>query len=350
MRVLELRAVFKPLVFALIVASCSTQTYRDTNVRPSGEPYNSEFPDRPSSKALEQISRSVCSINCIGSYRVYPFDENEHVLRSDVNEQLLQRNLPNTYFSDNSVQGTATVISNDGTKICFITCAHVVNLPDTVVAYHVGPNGRATKYVRSVAVKVKQFNFISPFPEDGSVEVVAIDSEKDIAILGKRLQSDFGKGVAPIPCSLGDAKELNWGTFVYVFSYPAGVRMVTRAIVSNPHKDTTGSFYIDAVLNQGSSGGVVLAIRGGIPNFEVVGIVRIVPARFSYFLAPEDSVALQYDRYTPFEGKTFVRKRTDIETGVTKCIPAEVVRAFLDQNKDQMARQGYDCSVFLKSD
>jgi hypothetical protein len=124
--------------------------------------------------------------------------------------------------------------------------------------------------------------------------------------------------------------------------------MLTNAIVSSPRKDAEGSFYIDAVLSQGSSGGIVLAIRDGIPNFETVGIVRVVPARFSYFLAPGDSAAEEYEQYIPYKGDVFVRKRTDLETGVTKCVSAESVRRSLERAKEQMAGRGYDCSGFLK--
>lgn len=348
MRISNLLYVFIVAFSAMVTFSCSTQTYKESNPAKRDELYDSEFPKKPVSKELQQISESVCTINCIGSYKIFPLDENERVLRSELNEELLRKKSPTAFFADNSVRGTATVISNDGNKIAFITCAHVVDFPDTVIAYHVGPDGRATKYIRSVAVKKKQFNFISPFPEDGSVEIVYLDSETDIAVVGRSIQTELGRGFPPIRFGLGKAKELEWGTFVYVFSFPAGIKMLTNAIVSSPRKDAEGSFYIDAVLSQGSSGGFVLAIRDGIPNFETVGIVRVVPARFSYFLAPGDSAAEEYEQYIPYKGDVFVRKRTDLETGVTKCIPAESVRRSLERAKEQMARRGYDCSGFLK--
>lgn len=332
---------------AFIALSCSTHPYKETNVEKGGEVYDSEFPDRPSSKQLEQISESVCTINCIGSYKIYPFEENERVLRDDINDQLLRTKMPASFFSDNSVRGSATVISNDGSKIAFLTCAHVVDFPDTIVAYYVDPKGHSTPYLRSVAVKMKQFNFVSPFPEDGSVDVVYVDAERDLAVVGRPIHTTLAQGIPPIGCGLGNASDLSWGSFVYVFSYPAGVKMVTNGIVSNPHKDQEGSFYIDAVLSQGSSGGIVLALRNGIPHFEIVGIVRVMPATVSYYLAPGDSAAATYEKYWPYKGDAFVRKRTDLEAGVTKCIPAESVRKSLEADKDQLARQGYDFTGFL---
>jgi hypothetical protein len=333
---------------ALVAFSCSAPAYKESNTAQKDGTYDSEFPDKPASKQLQLISESVCTINCIGSYKVYLFEDSERLLRLDLNEQLLQKKSPVPLFSDNSVRGTATIIANDGSKIAFLTCAHVVDFPDTVIAYHVGPDGRATKYIRSVAVKMKQFNFISPFPEDGAVEIVFVDTQTDIAVLGRSLQTQMARGIAPIRYGLGNAKELDWGAFVYVFSYPAGIKMLTNAIVSSPRKDTEGTFYIDASANQGSSGGIVLAIRDGIPNFEIVGLVRVVPAKFSYYLAPGDSATEEYDPYSAYRGDAFVQKRTDLESGVTKCIPAESIRKSLERHKEQMAQRGYDCSGFLK--
>ncbi|MCK7529466.1 MAG: hypothetical protein MZV64_73895 [Ignavibacteriales bacterium] len=53
--------------------------------------------------------------------------------------------------------------------------------------------------------------------------------------------------------------------------------MVTKAIVSNPSRDESGSFLVDAVVNNGMSGGLVLAIKDGVPNFEMVGMIQWVP-------------------------------------------------------------------------
>lgn len=347
MRITKEVLAFTVVLCALGAFSCSAPAYKGLS-HTVEEAYDSQFPDQPISKQLHQISESICTINCIGSYRVYPFDKGERLLRADVNEQILLKKSSSAFFSDNAVRGTATVIENDANKIAFLTCAHVVNFPDTAIAYHIGPDGRATKYISSVAVKVKQFNFISPFPEDGAVEIVFVDSGADIAVVGKSLHSQIAQGIPEIQCRLGFARELDWGTFLYVFGYPAGVKMLSSGIVSSPRKDAEGTFYIDAPISQGSSGGIVMAIHHGASDFQIVGIVRVVPAKFTYFLAPEDSVAAQYDPYASYKEDAYVRKRTDLEAGVTRCIPAETVRRSLERHRDQMLRSGYDCSDFLK--
>ena len=45
-------------------------------------------------------------------------------------------------------------------------------------------------------------------------------------------------------------------------------------------------FLVDAVFNRGYSGGIVLAIRDGVPNFELVGLVKSVPAEYEYVMKP----------------------------------------------------------------
>ena len=66
--------------------------------------------------------------------------------------------------------------------------------------------------------------------------------------------------------------------------FPMNYKMVSNAIVSSPNYDGKGGFLIDAVVNKGFSGGVVLAIKDGIPNFELVGIIRAVPEENEYLL------------------------------------------------------------------
>ena len=70
------------------------------------------------------------------------------------------------------------------------------------------------------------------------------------------------------------------------FGYPSGHKMVTKAIVSSPNKDRKGSFLLDAVLTPGFSGGIALAVRDGVPNFELVGLVQLVSGRTTYALGP----------------------------------------------------------------
>ena len=65
-----------------------------------------------------------------------------------------------------------------------------------------------------------------------------------------------------------------------------GHKMITRGIVSNTRDDKSDSFLIDALFNRGFSGGIILAIRDGVPNFELVGMAKSVSAKNEYLLTP----------------------------------------------------------------
>lgn len=335
------------IFLACLAFSCSKELQKETRQNFTDGKYDSEFPGTPTSEQLSQISGSIYMINCIGSYKTLTFDEKERILVSSIDSQLLNQRNSSAQYSDNSVRGTATVIFNDGHKIGFLTCAHVVLMPDTVLSYYRDSNRHLTKYVRSIAIKIKQFNFVSPLPEEGSVDVIMKDGVTDIAIVGKNVSSQFAFGIPRFRYRLGKAAELKWGTFAYVFSCPAGVKMVTQALVSLSARDPEESFYIDAVLGAGSSGGIVLAIRDGIPNFELVGIVRVIQARFSNVLAPKEGGEEGYDSGTTYTGEAVVTKRVDLEYGVTRCISADAIRSVLEQNKNQLEQLGYNLSAFV---
>jgi hypothetical protein len=219
-------------------------------------------------------------------------------------------------------------------------------MPDSVISFYRDPGRRPTKYVRSIAIKFKQFNFISPLPEEGSVDIIAYDASTDIAIVGKKVASQFALGIPAFQYRLGRAAELEWGTFTYVLSCPAGVKMVTPALASLSTRDPEVSFFVDAVLGSGSSGGIVLAIRDGIPNFELVGVVRVVQARFSNLLAPRDNDEEVYDGGVPYTGEMVVTRRADLEYGVTKCISVEAIRRFLERTMKHLVDEGYDLTKF----
>ncbi len=56
------------------------------------------------------------------------------------------------------------------------------------------------------------------------MDIVYVDSERDVAVVGRSLQTHLARGNPTFQYGLGKAMELDWGTFVYVFSYPAGLK------------------------------------------------------------------------------------------------------------------------------
>jgi len=325
----------------LLLWNCTKRIYQvDLSTIKDGK-YDTEFPYIDSSKQLREIVETIKRINCIAYYKTYLFRKEDNVIDRRLPYTNLSRRAYNHFYYDKTSAGTATVIYHDNDKIGLLTCAHIVNHPDTVVSYFDPDTLDTIRIIRSVAVKREQQNWVPDLPVGQSMEIIHMDIDKDIAILGKRgVRSD--KRVPVFNYPFGKSADLGWGSFVYLLGYPIGNKMVTRAIVSNPRKDGKGDFLIDANFNRGLSGGIVLAIRDGIPNFELVGMAKSVSANNDYFLQPQQTVEeYSYDPRTPYKGDSYVRLQSIINYGVTHVISIETIQGFIQNSKDRLDEKGY---------
>ena len=124
--------------------------------------------------------------------------------------------------------------------------------------------------------------------------------------------------------------------------------MVTKAIVSSPNRDSQGSFIIDAVVNRGASGAIVLAIKDGVPNFELVGIVQWVPEEEENILVPSKTKNnIQYNPLVPYTGETFVKRYSSIRYGIARVISIEIIKEFISNNLNELTTEQYDLTPFL---
>ncbi len=323
------------------ISGCTRQILEVTYPTLVDGKYDSEFPYRSSSQQLEEIGNTVKLLSVIAFYKSYIIPETDN---------LTHRNLPARNFKDlaveqiyynSSVSGTATVILHSNQRVGLITCAHVVDFPDTIFSYY----DKANTVIQSVAVKDRQINYVNDLPEGGDVNVIFVDPDLDIAILGQKLTRtpDFPVPVFNYP--FGMAKDLEWGSFVYLFGYPVGNKMITKGIVSSPQKDKNRAFMIDAPFNRGSSGGIVLAIRDGIPNFELVGIANSVAANMEYVLVPDEKTDINnIDLHLPYSGESYVKRQENIRYGITHIIAIEAIVDRLKKNHNSLLEQGYDFS------
>lgn len=304
--------------------------------------YDSEFPYRGCSAQLEEIGESVKLINTIAYYRTFSFGPAEQIRPADLGGELLRARLRESTVISSQAAGTATVISSEGRRVVLVTCAHVIGFPDTVMTYRIGPDHRSTGFLRSLAIKEKQTMYIAGFPEGGDLEILAMDKNNDVALLGKTFDNVPSPRIRSLGYPNGSAKELEWGSFVYLFGYPSGYRMVTKGIVSNPNRDKRGTFLLDAVFNRGFSGGIAFAIRDGVPNFEFVGMVKLVSGHSAYVLAPAPGDETpEYESGVPYTGDIFVERRTDIEYGIAQAVPIEAIVEFVRDHRADLADRGY---------
>jgi len=330
--------------------SCSSNIYKEAFPILNDGKYDSEFPYKGCSEQLEQISNSVRYINCIAYYESYVFDPNAKIKRSQLSSQLIDSVTTFRSRYESSGSGTGLVLYYENNKIALLTCAHVISNDDTIFYWRSDALGNVTTDISGIAIKVKESIYIPDLP-DIEFNVLAADKHLDIAIIGKEGTPDTWKNISVFDFPLGEAKSLEWGSFVYIFGYPLGYKTVTKAIISSPNRDKNGSFILDAFFNKGFSGGVVLAIRDGVPNFELVGLIKAVFGAYDYVLIPEEEFDFfKHNPVSPYKGKVYVDRKVNIQYGISKAVPVETIIEFLMENRELFRRQGYFFDKLFQQD
>ena len=333
---------FSALLILLELSGCTSVSYETIYPTLKDGKYDSEFPYKSTSDELNKISETIQRVNSTAFYKIYIFDEKDNITLADLKNKELSKIAVNEALADNSSSGTAVTIYSQNGNVALLTCAHTITFPDTIIAYRLDNTGYQTKFVESISIKEKQVLYIAGFPEGSHVDVIAKDSKNDIALIGRKYSPQKGIFFPTFSYPWGKAKEVEWGTFVYLIGYPINFKMITKAIVSSPRRDESGSFLVDAVINPGFSGGLVLAIRDGVPNFELIGMVQWVPEEEESMIYPENlKTKTSYNPVIPYTGNLYVRKHSLIRYGIVKVIPVETIQTFLLTNKSLLAEQGF---------
>lgn len=330
--------------------SCASNLYKNAFPILNDGKYDSEFPYKGCSEQLEQISNSIKFINCIAYYENYVFDPNIKIKRSQLTAETLDSvtNFRSRYETAGS--GTGLVIYYENHKIAIMTCSHVVSNDDTIYYWRSDEYGNSTTDLSGIAIKVKNYIYVPDLP-DAEFEVIQSDKQLDIAIIGKKGTPDHWQNVYVFDFPFGEAKDLEWGSFVYIFGYPLGYKTVTKAIVSSPNRDKNGSFILDAFFNKGFSGGVVLAVRDGVPNFEFVGVIKAVFGAYDYVLIPEEEFDyFKHNPVNPYTGKVYVNRKANIQYGISKAVPVETIAEFLLQHREYFRHKGYFFDALFQED
>lgn len=333
--------LFSILLFSvLFLISCSSVKYETIYPTLSDGRYDSEFPYRGCSEQLAEIGESLKRINSIAFYTTYVFSSDEKITIDTKEEEVFKKYSKDILNTSQSSSGTGLVINTQDGNLALLTCAHVVDFPDTLYSYFQEEDG-SLLYLESISIKKKQSNYINHKPKGAELEIIAVDEKADIAVLYSKIEAEYAYTYLPFGYPDGKAKELEWGSFVYVYGFPMNYKMLSRAIVSSPNSDDRGAFLIDAVFNRGFSGGVVLAVRDGVPNFELVGIVKSVPAEKELILKPKELTGnYRYSPDVPYSGEMYVQTELSMKYGITRIIPVEAIEEFLKENSDKLLKKG----------
>lgn len=336
------------ICFLLLLSACSTVNYKEIYPILADGKYDSEFPYKGASDELREISSTVQRIHSSVFYKTYTFSEEINLILDNLKNINLRSAAISEGYADQTNSGTGTVIYFNEGKVAILTCAHIVEFPDTIISYFPNSEGGFTKYIQVIFIKERQSIYVAGFPEGSEFELLISDKKSDLALIGKdyKILSDLRFSVFNYP--IGKGKELDWGSFVYIFGYPINNQMVTKAIVSDPNRDEFGSFLVDAVVNNGMSGGIVLAIRDGVPNFEMVGMIQWVPEEEENILAPK---ALKdnegYNPIVPYKGDQYVKRFSSIKYGIARVISAEKISSFLKENRSILIYKKYYLDRFM---
>ncbi len=350
MKIIKVYQLTASVIFIyLFLSACSTVSYKEIYPILRDGKYDSEFPYKGASDELRNISLTVQRIHSSIFYKTYTFNQDANLKMDNLKTVDFKKLAISEGYADQSTSGTGTTIYYNDGKVAILTCAHVVQFPDTVISYFPNSEGNFTDNIQAIFIRERLSIYVAGFPEGSEFEMLIVDNKSDLALIGKdyKILSDLRFPVFTYPT--GKAKELDWGTFVYVFGYPINYQMVTKAIVSNPNRDDYGSFLVDAVVNNGMSGSLVLAIRDGVPNFEMVGMIQWVPEEEENILAPQKlNNNEKYNPIVPYEGEEYVQRFSSIRYGIAKVISSEAILEFLRKNKEILYGKKYYLDAFIK--
>ena len=332
-----------------LFSGCMRQVIQTPSGVISDGRYDLAFPFGENSDALTDMLETVKLVNATAYYESYQFPIEDQIQKGDINKDLIESGkYERTVFNDYAV-GTATVIYHHRNRVAALTCAHVVDFADTIYTFFANENGEESPFIHRVSFKKQQKNFLANLRQGEDFEILAIDHENDIAIVGKKLLF-VSDDILVFDYRLGRSEELEWGSLLYLIGYPSGKKMLTTGIVSNPNRNFKHDFLVDALFNRGFSGGIALAIRDGYPNFELVGIVNAVSAENEVVLVPSEFPDKgDFPINVPYTGSVYAAMRKKINYGISFGISIESILLFLQENDSQLRRKGYLLDLFFKN-
>jgi hypothetical protein len=337
------------IILAIFIISCVKKIHNLDDTLIKDGKYDSEFPRLPVSEEIEKIMRSVKLVSSIATYESYDFNP-DLVLKKDLLNALIQEKYIMKRYFTKPASGTATIIYFLDKRIGLLTCAHIVDFPDTMIHYFMDKNKNKTDYIRNISIRVRHAISVLDLPEIKNYEIIAMDKKMDLAVIGKEYSS---VPIFPIPLltvPTGSAKELNWGNIVYLFGYPRGTKMITNCLVSDPDRDRNHSFIINAVSARGISGGPIFAVRDGVPNFEFVGLAKAMAAENYKYLVPHDEYDISgYEISQPYQEEIFVNTQEMIYYGILFAISIESIKEFIDDKESIFKKNGYSIKYLFKN-
>ncbi|MFP4546705.1 MAG: serine protease [Fidelibacterota bacterium] len=329
------------LITILSLSTCTRYIHDFSNLIVEDGQYDTEFPHRNCAAELSNISNTTKMLTCVGYYTEYQFSlENQFTLQDIKIDEAVK-----TVSFNNNSTGTATIIHKENNQVAMLTCAHIVNVPEKIITYFEKPYDN---YIASISFLTKKMIYCSEIATE-DIEILVLDDKIDIAILGAKT-SETSNLIPVLDYPVGNTKQLNWGSFVYLFGFPRGYKMISHGITSFSKPRPEQYFYADSPFNRGFSGGLVIGILDGVPNFEVIGIATSAAAEFYQYLSPRVNNEAEDFKVTfePYEGEIFTKKLEMIMYGVTQITSINAITGFWKENRDYLESRGYYLNSFFE--
>ena len=345
------KKVILTIISIAFIISCTSTVTTVSDFGLKDNKYDTDYSQVEMEISLDRIMNSVKMINSLVYYESYLFNETTNLKIEDLSSIKLESLAEKKIISNETASGTATIIYSDNGKVALLTCAHILDFPDTIITYYKNSFGVNSNNIESISIKSRQTNLLPEYTINNEVEILLLDSDSDIAIVSKEISSINSSKYIPAKIKVGSTNELTWGTKVYIIGYPLNNKMITNGLVSPPQIMGKDYFFVDAVFNRGFSGGIVLAIRDGAPNFELVGMVKSGSVHRNYILRPNtNDPDFVYLPKLPYSDEVVVEQQTDIKYGVTKIMTVETILDFIDENGSLLEDLGYNPDKLFKID
>lgn len=316
------------IVVALVSILAGCTTFHSANNRKKQENPGLLYhaPMRDPSRDLEAILKSVKKIYSVSSYTTWQFRREQNVSGYGIMSERFKKLAMGVISTSETASGTATVIRWVNKKLTLLTCAHIVHSPDTLISYFEPVDGDPARYIQSISIKEKQENWIRDFSVCGSFPVVLMNNESDIAILEKSCES-LTDTIPVLQCQPADARLVDYGHLVYIIGYPHGNLMITNGLASPLPKRPDGEFTVDALLNKGYSGGIVLAVSQD-EQFLFAGMVERVISENLSFLKPAGD-QLRTPEWIPYTGAVHTGNTEIMNYGLNQIIPVNKIMRYI---------------------
>jgi len=293
---------------------------------------------------LEEGFESIRRMQNTVMYRTYLFNPNQTITRSQIGSFNIENIAIDSEVESVTNAGTATVLTNNGIKAVFLTAAHTVTRPDTVIHFFDLDTGSPGDRVEAVSLKVSEYQFVIADNGIVGLDLLAANPSKDMALLISNEKIEEGYNLRPIALDPGSFKEVEWGDRVVAMGYPRGVQMITQGVASlsnHPHR----SLVMDLNINRGFSGGIVSAIRADGSGMEWIGMITSAMGERELTLAPEDGIQTRYNPEIPYHGEIYVQNRPVIYYGISYAVDIDEIRLFVQEYRSLLRRSGASTGV-----